>query len=128
MHGEKVQSYLIMIKIEKVTKNHVEIKILEKITEEDFKTITPEIDKIMQEQTSIYLLIDATSFEGWASFKAAEAHFSFIKSHHQKVHAIAVIAEHAWLYGLAATIKIFMHPKIKVFSDKEAAQQWLSQA
>ncbi len=72
-------------------------------------------------------MVDASRFEGWDNFDAAEQHFGFVKGHHEKVERLAIVAGHMWQHWLAALARVFVHPHIKVFDKNQVgeARKWL---
>ncbi len=59
---------------------------------------------------------------------AFEQHMGFVKTHHQKVERVALIAGHAWQHWVAGTIKLFVHPEIRIYdkTQETEARQWIA--
>ena len=64
-----------------------------------------------------------------ATLKAFEKDMAFVKSHHNKIERVAVIAGHTWQHWVVGTLKLFVHPEIQVFDKDEAAKalKWISE-
>lgn len=118
-----------MIDITSFEDGVVRITITEKLQQGDFASITPVIDSLIEMKGNLKLLVDATQFDGWENKQAAEEHFAFVKTHHQKVDRIALITGHLWQEWIAISANVFVHPEIKTFdSDElEQAEAWLDE-
>jgi len=116
-----------MIKTEIISANALRIVVPEKLKADDFRQIAPRIDSIISEYGRIRLLIDGSSFNGWANIAAFEKHAGFIKSHQQKIERIAIIAGHDWHHWLIGTVRIFLHPEVKVYdkNQESEAMKWI---
>jgi hypothetical protein len=116
-----------MIQVEVLSHDALKVTPPAKLSADDFVSITPQIDELIQQHGQIHLLIDATALHGWENTEAFRKHILFVKDHQSKVKRIAVIAGHNWQGLLAEVVNIFVHPQIKVFrKDEEAtARQWL---
>ena len=116
-----------MIQVEVLSPDALKVTPPAKLSADDFVSITPQIDELIQQHGQIHLLIDATALHGWENTEALRKHILFVKSHQSKVKRIAVIVGHDWQDWLAAVVNIFVHPQIKAFgTDQEAAaRQWL---
>lgn len=116
-----------MIKLENAKDNILKVIMPEKLQEDDFKKIALQVDEVIKKYGKIRVLIDASNFCGWEDLAAFEHHIGFIKKHHHEVECIAVIAGYSWHHWVAGTIKLFIHPEIKVFNklQKNEAEQWL---
>lgn len=107
----------------------LEVNVKGALSSDDFKELAAIADNLVKEHGKIRLLLNATDFQGWENFSAAENHFRFVKHHHQNVEKIALIAGHMWQHWVAAMASIFVHPEVKVFhTDKgEEAERWVRQ-
>jgi hypothetical protein len=116
-----------MIQVEILSPDALKVTPPAKLSADDFVSITPQIDELIQQHGQIRLLVDATALNGWENTEALRKHILFVKDHQSKVKRIAVIAGHNWQGWLAEVVNIFVHPQIRAFSrDQEAAaRQWL---
>ena len=89
--------------------------------------MTKVFNKIVKQFGELKLLIIAKDFEGWKDLSVAEKHFGFVKSHHHKVLKLAIVTDHVWQKLLAYSFKMFLHPQIKIFDEKELheAKKWI---
>lgn len=118
-----------MIKIQNESRNLIEVSVTGPLHAEDFREFGKQADALIKKHGNVRVLIDASGFDGWDDFDAAKHHFSFVKTHHEKVERLAVVAGYMWQHWLAGLAQVFIHPKIKVF-DKgqiEDARTWLKQ-
>lgn len=117
-----------MIKIENISGNILKVTPPEKLQVDDFARIAPQVDAFVGQYGKVKLLIDATKFGGWENLQAFENHMGFVKGHHRKVEAIAILAGHDWQHWVAGTASLFLHPAIKVFdkSQEGEAREWLN--
>jgi hypothetical protein len=116
-----------MIQVEVLSPDALKVTPPAKLSADDFVSIAPQIDELIQKHGQIRLLIDATALHGWENTEALRKHILFVKDHQSKVKRIAVIAAHDWQGWLAEVVNIFVHPQIKAFRKDEeaAARQWL---
>jgi hypothetical protein len=116
-----------MIKLEVIAPGVLKIVAPVKLSANDFAELAPQVDSLLEHEGKIRLLIDATQLEGWDNIAALEQHAAFVKTHKQKVERIAVIAQYDWQHWLVGAVKVFLHPKIRVFekSDAELALRWI---
>lgn len=116
-----------MIAIENITENILHITASDKLKTEDFAQVAPQADALIKKHGTLRLLLDGSGFNGWEDMAALEKHMSFVKTHHQHVERIALIAGHSWQHWLAGMIKVFVYPEIRVFDKDEIkeAQEWL---
>jgi hypothetical protein len=96
-----------MIKTDIISANALKMVVPEKLTAEDFRQLRLQIDSLISQHGKIRLLIDASGFGGWKNLAAFATHAQFIRSHHQKVERIAVIAPHAWQHWVTGAVNCF---------------------
>jgi len=109
--------------------NLVEVAVTGTMKSEDFKEFGEKADAVIKEYGDIRVLIDASGFNGWDNLDAAEHHFSFVKKHHEKVERLAIVAGHTWQHWLAAMVRVFVHPEVKIFDKDqvEEARKWVKE-
>ncbi len=108
-------------------KNVIEIHPQGKVSQKDFETIAPKVDKLIEEKGSVCLFVDAREFKGWDSFSALRAHFKFVKARHVHVKKAAIVIGHLWQKWLVQFMRLFLHPQVRMFhpDDLKAAKIWL---
>lgn len=118
-----------MLTIKHDTGNLVELTVVGTLKVEGFKELAEKADEIIKEHGTVRVLIDATGFDGWDNLEAAKKHFGFVKTHHEKVERLGIIAGHMWQHWLAAMAQIFVHPKLRVFDKDqvEEAKKWIKE-
>lgn len=116
-----------MIEIENITENMLRITASGELKAEDFAQVAPQADALIKKYGTLRLLLDGSGLNGWEDMAALEKHMDFVKTHHQHVERIALIAGHSWQHWLAGMIKVFVHPEIRIFDKNkvEEAQKWL---
>ena len=114
-----------MIKFEPLSASAIKIVPSDKLTVADFRLLGPQVDAMLDRSDRIRLLVDASRFEGWESFKAFELHSGFVKIHQRYVERLALVVGQGWPEWLVETIRMFLHRDGKAFelaSEAEAVQ------
>jgi hypothetical protein len=116
-----------MIKTEIISANALKMVAPKKLKAEDFRKLRPQIDSLISQHGKIRLLIDASGFGGWEDLAAFTTHARFIRSHHQKIERIAVIAPRNWQRWAMGAVKMFLHPEIRAYDKRHEneALQWI---
>jgi len=109
-----------MITIEPISARALKITVPEKVKADDFQQLASQIYPLSRQQGKIRLLIDASNFSGWENIAAFERHIGFVKNHHRKVERISVIAGHDWQHWVIRTIRLFVHPEVRVYDKGQA--------
>jgi len=104
----------------------IKMKLVGKLTHEDYETITPMIEKSLQsiDHPNIPLLVDATQFEGWS----LEAVFDDLKiglKHNGEFKKIAFVGNKSWQEYSIKLTNWFMSGKMEYFEDIGDAINWL---
>ena len=117
-----------MFKTESLAANILKITAPEKLSADDFKSLAPQVDAVIQQHGKIRLLIDATHLTGWSNIASFEAHLGFVKTHQHQAERVAIIIGHDWQRWIAAFAGAFLHPLIKTFTSAEeaAAAAWIA--
>jgi hypothetical protein len=117
-----------MIKIKEIAPGVLKVTAPKKLKADDFAELAPKVDAIIKDGGKIRLLIDASKLEGWKDIPALETHASFVKDHQKAVERIAVIIGHEWQHWLVGSVKVFLHPEVRVFDKDQAikAMQWIT--
>lgn len=116
-----------MIKVERIADGVLKVVAPTKLQSGDFAELARQIEPIIRQKGQLRLLIDASHLAGWKDLPALEEHAAFVKSHHEKVERIAVIAAHQWQRWLISAIKVFLHPEVRAFENGQEAEalRWL---
>lgn len=100
----------------------------EKLTEEDFKQVAQLIDPFIIENGQLHgLIISVESFPGWQSFAALLSHLSFVKEHHKKINAVALVTNSS-IGGLGEFLgSHFLAAEVKHFNygNVDEAKAWV---
>jgi len=106
----------------------LKITVPEKVKADDFQQLASQIYPLIRQQGKIRLLIDASNFSGWENIAAFERHIGFVKNHHRKVERVSVIAGHDWQHWVIGTIRLFVHPEVRVYDkgQESEALEWIT--
>ena len=104
-----------------------ELKIIGKLTHEDYELITPMLDSAVQgiKQPKINALINALEFEGW-ELRAAWDDFKLGVKHGREFQKIAIVGNKKWQEYSAKIGSWFISGEAKYFEDLISAQDWLN--
>jgi hypothetical protein len=115
------------IGIERINNNfYLSFKAIGKLTHEDYKTITPIIDKALEEvkEPKIDAFVDCTQLEGW-ELEAAWDDFKLGLKHGSKFEKIAILGNQNWLNIGSKVASWFIHGEVKYFENEKEAFYWL---
>ncbi len=104
-----------------------ELKIIGKLTHEDYELITPMLDSAVQgiKQPKINALINALEFEGW-ELRAAWDDFKLGIKHGREFQKIAIVGNKKWQEYSAKIGSWFISGEAKYFENLTSAQDWLN--
>ena len=116
-----------MIRTDIISTNALRIITPDKLKADDFRQIAPQIEAIIRQYGKIRLLIDGSGFGGWENIAAFTTHAGLIRSHHQKIERIAVIARHDWQHWVIGAVRMFLHPEVRAYdrNHENEALQWI---
>jgi hypothetical protein len=119
-----------MLQAEMISANALKITAPPKLKADDFHDFAKLVDPLIAQHGKIRFLIDATSFHGWETISAFEAHAGFVKDHQQHVERVAIIAGHEWQHWLVGLAKLFLRPEIKAYDafHSASALEWITNA
>lgn len=102
------------------------LKVIGKLTHEDYRQITPLIDSALAELSApqVDAFVDLTEFEGWA-LRAAWDDFKLGLKHGNAFRRIAMVGSRRWQEWAAKVGSWFISGEIRYFEEREAALDWL---
>lgn len=102
------------------------LKVVGKLTHEDYLVITPMIDSALEGIThpTINALIDGVDFSGW-ELRAAWDDFRLGVKHGREFEKIAIIGNKKWQEHTAKIGSWFMSGEVRYFEKKSEALDWL---
>ena len=105
---------------------YLTIKIVGKLTHEDYKTLTPLIDNAVAAVPSakIRAYVDITELEGW-ELQAAWDDFKLGLKHNKEFCRIAVLGNKNWQQVASKVGNWFISGEVKYFEDPIIASEWL---
>jgi len=105
----------------------LKMKLIGKLTHEDYKTIIPMIEKSLHsvDDPNVSLLVDATQFEGW-SLEAAFDDLKIGLNHNSDFKKIAFVGNKSWQEYSIKLTNWFMSGQMEYFEDINEAINWLN--
>ena len=97
----------------------------------DFTALAGHVDAYLEQYGKLHgVLIRAKSFPGWKDFGALLAHLKFVRSHHQSIEKVAVVADGAFAIIMPNIANHFVHAQVRHFdfAREDAAWAWLKQS
>jgi hypothetical protein len=94
----------------------------------DFTALAGQVDAYLGQHGVLNgVMIRAKAFPGWKDFGALLAHLKFVKSHHQKIDKVAVVADGGFATVMPHIGSHFVHAEVKHFdyAQEDAARNWL---
>ena len=123
----KIKEHGISIAIKRTKKNvFIEVMMLGKLKDEDYKLFVPMIDKALKEAKGLEvdLLVDMTKFKGW-EFLAAWDDMKFGIKHRNAFDKMAIVGNKKWEEVSVNMMSHLMKGKTKFFKEREKALAWL---
>lgn len=104
------------------------IKVIGKLTHEDYKTITPMLDSALASITApkIDVFIDGTEFQGWG-LRAAWDDFKLGLKHKNEFRKIAIYGNKNWQDIGAKFGNWFISGEVHYFNEFQDAHDWIIQ-
>ena len=117
--------------IEKLSKSSgrvVGFKLSGMLTDEDYQTLVPQLEKIIEETGALSMLMEFEDFHGWEP-KAAWDDFKFAIKHGKDLERLAIVGDKAWEEWIAKLSKPFTTAEVKYYdtSQIEEAWEWLKE-
>ncbi|MBE0536386.1 MAG: STAS/SEC14 domain-containing protein [Phycisphaerae bacterium] len=113
---------------QKAVENVIEIHLSGKIHRGDYEKYVPEIERILDQQGKIRVLVVMEDFHGWDT-GGLWRDIKFDAKHYKDFERIALVGEKSWEKGMATICKPFTTADIRYFSpnDVEEARRWILQ-
>ena len=104
----------------------LEVKASGKLSADDYETLAPGVDKLIEAAGKIKILFIMHDFHGWG-LGAVWEDIKFATKHCRDIEKAAMVGEKAWEKWMATICKPFTLSSIKYFDagEEEAARQWL---
>ena len=104
----------------------LEVRASGKLSAEDYETLEPGVDKLIESSGKIKILFIMHDFHGW-ELGAVWEDIKFATRHCRDIEKVAMVGEQAWEKWMATICKPFTMSSIKYFDagGEEAARAWL---
>lgn len=113
-----------MIKFKKADSKIVELDFSGEITGEDYKSVKPKIEEVMEEKGKVKFLMDLTNAEGF-NLGAVYQDIKFDVEHFKNIGATAVVASKKTYEMMVKAINTIYPEKVYHFEDQKSALTWL---
>ena len=112
--------------IENTEAKTLEVKASGKLSAEDYETLEPGVEKLIEGSGKIKILFIMHDFHGW-DLGAVWQDIKFATKHCRDIEKVAMVGESAWENWMATICKPFTMSSIKYFDagEEEAARRWL---
>lgn len=97
-----------------------------KLVEDDYATFRPKLDKLLEEESPLSLLIQLKEFDGWSAKSAWEDLKTGI-NHDESFLRIAIVGKSLWEKVMSEFGNLFLDTKVRYFEDEALALDWLNQ-
>jgi hypothetical protein len=111
--------------MDKGSGNVVGYKISGTMTKEDYATLDPAVDAVIDEYGSINLLLDLTEFR-WEKVNAWSTDLAFGKKYKDKIEKMALVGNKKWEKAMATAAQPFYAKAIQYFETDDDAWDWLN--
>ena len=97
-----------------------------KLDKDDYKRFVPQLEKIMESEDNIRMLIELQDFKGWTAGALWED-TKFGVRHFTDIERMAIVGDKKWEKTMAAFIKPFTAATVRYFdvADREQAESWI---
>lgn len=116
-------------KMDGIEGNTLGLKVIGNVTKEDFKTLIPEVQALVEKEGTISLLLDMTQFK-WEDIDAWGADLNFNRKYRHKITKMAIVGDKTWEKWLTKLVEPFYHSvEAKFFypNDEDEAWKWLKE-
>jgi universal stress protein A len=104
-------------------KGVVAFKAVGKLTHADYQKFLPQLEKMIEEQGQISLLLELENFHGWDK-EAAKDDYEFAKSHLDAFKRIAIVGDSRWEKWLTLMAKPFVNTEVRFFTPDQLSEAW----
>ena len=114
--------------IENAEAKTLEVKASGKLSAEDYETLEPGVEKLIEASGKIKILFIMHDFHGW-DVGAVWEDIKFATRHCRDIEKVAMVGENAWEKWMATICKPFTMSSIKYFDagQEQEARQWLAE-
>jgi len=114
------------IEINDSNPRYFSIQLSGKLTAEDYETLVPRMEALVEEKGQVRILLEMHDFHGW-EMAAAWEDTKFGMRHYKDIERLAMVGEKAWQHGMAVFCKPFTKAEIKYFdaAQADAARGWI---
>lgn len=97
-----------------------------KLVKEDYEHFTPEVERAVQAQGKIRMLVRMHDFHGW-TLSAVWEDSKFGLHHFSDIERLALVGESRWEAGMAVFCKPFTRATVRYFDESkdDEATQWI---
>ena len=101
----------------------VAFKAVGKLTHDDYQQFLPTLEKIIEEEGEISLLLELESFHGW-DLEAAMDDYKFAREYLDKIRRIAIVGDKRWERWLVLMAKPFVDVEVRYFTHDQLEEAW----
>jgi len=104
------------------------LKVVGKLTHQDYKVITPMIDAALQgvKDPKVKVILDVTEMQGW-ELRAAWDDFQLGLKHGSEFYRVAIYGNKDWQQMAAKVGSWFISGEARFFDNRDDALAWLQQ-
>jgi hypothetical protein len=98
-----------------------------KLDRSDYRTLAPEVERLVDEHGKLRILLEMDDFEGWKAGGLWED-VKFDIKHFNDVSRVAMVGDQAWQKWMATVCRPFTTAKVRFFPEEqmEAARSWVA--
>ena len=113
--------------VENAEARTLEVSVSGKLSADDYETLEPGVDKLIESSGKIKILFIMHDFHGW-DLGAVWEDIKFATRHCRDIEKVAMVGEKTWEKWMATICKPFTMSTIKYFDagEDDAARQWLT--
>jgi|SRR5579875_1588291 hypothetical protein len=99
-----------------------------KLTKEDYQRFVPEVERLIQREGKLRMLVRMHDFHGW-TIGALWEDIKFDLKHFADIERLALVGERKWEAGMAAFCKPFTRATVRYFEESQydEAQRWITE-
>ena len=114
--------------VENAEARTLEVSVSGKLSADDYETLEPGVDKLIESSGKIKILFIMHDFHGW-DLGAVWEDIKFDFKHWRDIERLAIVGESKWEEGMATFCKPFTSAKIQYFdsSSIEEARRWVNE-